>query len=82
MDTGKLPVNIYLDLSKAFDTLDFNILLDKLRHYGIKGNENKLFENYIQNRQQFVVWDSSTSDLKTIKTGVPQGSVLGPLLFF
>ena len=81
MDKGKLPVSIYLDLSKAFDTLDFNILLDKLRHYGIKGNENKLFENYLQNRQQFVVWDSSTSDLKTIKTGVPQGSVLGPLLF-
>ena len=81
MDKGKLPVNIYLDLSKAFDTLDFNILLDKLRHYGIKGNENKRFENYLQNRQQFVVWDSSTSDLKTIKTGVPQGSVLGPLLF-
>ena len=81
MDKGRLPVNIYLDLSKAFDTLDFNILLDKLRHYGIKGNENKLFENYLQNRQQFVVWDSSTSDLKTIKTGVPQGSVLGPLLF-
>ena len=40
MDKGKLPINIYLDLSKAFDTLDFNILLDKLRHYGIKGNEN------------------------------------------
>ena len=81
MDNGELPLNIYLDLSKAFDTLDFDILLYKLKHYGIIGIANTLFENYLNNRKQFVSWNDVNSQLKTIKTGVPQGSVLGPLLF-
>ena len=54
MDKNKIPLNIYLDLSKAFDTLDHAILLDTLFHYGIRGNPLKLISSYLENRQQFV----------------------------
>ena len=54
MDTNKIPLNIYLDLSQAFDTLGHAILLDKLSHYGIRGNPLKLISSYLENRQQFV----------------------------
>ena len=69
LDNGKLPIGVFLDLSKAFDTLDHTILLDKLLYYGIKGTELAWFKSYLTNRTQFVT------------TGVPQGSILGPLLF-
>jgi len=72
---------IFLDLKKAFDTVDFSILTKKLKHYGIKGQSNVWFENYLNNRQQYVQINDTKSTLKTIKCGVPQGSVLGPLLF-
>ena len=70
-----------MDLSKAFDTLDHNILLNKLHYYGIKGKELDWFKSYLTNRFQFVEIDGTISDTNLLTTGVPQGSVLGPLLF-
>lgn len=75
------PIAIYMDLSKAFDTLDHKILLNKLKYYGINGNELKWFESYLKNRKQYVEINNTRSENKNISTGVPQGSVLGPLLF-
>ena len=81
MDKNKIPLNIYFDLSKAFDTLDHAILLDKLSHYGIRGNPLKLISSYLENRQQFVEFRNTKSSILQMSTGVPQGSILGPLLF-
>ena len=61
-----------MDLSKAFDTL---------KYYGIQDNELMWFSSYLTNRQQYVESDGISSDLKPLFTGVPQGSILGPLLF-
>ena len=81
MDKGQVPLGIFLDLSKAFDTLDHNILIKKLEFYGVSDGPGKLLESYLSNRKQFVVFDDINSQVLDIKTGVPQGSILGPLLF-
>ena len=83
LDKGTTPINVhvYLDLSKAFDTLDHNIMLHKLKYYGIEGTALRLFESYLNERQQYVDLDGTTSNNNRILTGVPQGSILGPLLF-
>ena len=81
MDNCNIPVNIYLDLSKAFDTINFNILMDKLKYYGVKNTAFDLLKNYLTNRKQYVKLGNCSSNQLIIKTGVPQGSVLGPLLF-
>ena len=81
MDLGNVPTNIYIDLSKAFDTLDHSILLDKLSYYGICGVENLMLRTYLSNRHQYVEYNDSKSQTKSISIGVPQGSILGPLLF-
>ena len=82
MDNCKVPTNIYIDLSKAFDTLNFDILLKKLEHYGITESTKILIHSYLIDRLQFVEFNNYNSTYLPISTGVPQGSVLGPLLFF
>ena len=81
IDRKCTPVNIYIDLSKAFDTLNFDILLYKLQYYGIRDITLKLLKSYISNRKQYVKYNVNESGFKEIKTGVPQGFILGPLLF-
>ena len=76
-----LTLGIFLDFSKAFDTVNFQILFDKLYHYGIRGIPLKWVKNYLFDCQQFVLYKHSQSDRLNITTGVPQGSILGPLLF-
>ena len=71
MDLGNVPINIYIDLSKAFDTLDLSILLDKLTYYGICGIENLTFPTYLSNRHQYVEYNGSKSETKSISIGVP-----------
>ena len=81
MDNNKFAVGVFVDLQKAFDTVDHNILLNKLDHYGIRGVANNWFKSYLSNRKQFVTINGVNSDLQSMKFGVPPGSVLGPLLF-
>ena len=76
-----LDDGIFIDLHKAFDTVDHSILLSKLCHYGIHGLTNKWFESYFTNRKQFVSINGFVSSSSSIASGVLQGSVLGPLLF-
>ena len=78
---GKHVLGIFIDLSKAFDTIDHDTLLRKLYHYGIRGNSHKLISSYLTYRYQYVKVNNEVSDNLLIKFGVPQGSVLGPLLF-
>ena len=81
LDNGDIPIAIFLDLSKAFDTLDHAILLKKLDHYGIKDTPLNWLVSYLSNNLQFVQMRDVLSDTLPISTGVPQGSILGPLLF-
>ena len=74
-------IGVFLDLSKAFDTIDHKILLQKLMHYGVKGLPLEWFSSYLNDRTQQVVCNNRLSDILKIKCGVPQGSILGPLLF-
>ena len=81
LENEEYVLGIYLDFSKAFDTVDHVILLRKLAHYGIRGTALKWFESYLSNREQYVTYNGISSSKQRIKCGVPQGSVLGPLLF-
>jgi len=81
IDKGDTPLAIFLDLSKAFDTINHSILLQKLEYYGITGNALELCKDYLTNRKQYVHFSGSNSNELTINTGVPQGSILGPLFF-
>ena len=81
MDKSNIPINIYLDMSKAFDILDHKIIIAKLKYYGITGIPLDLFMSYLSNRKQYVDFKGIKSNTLDIKTGVLQGSILGPLLF-
>ncbi len=81
LDKGQFSCSIYIDLKKAFDTVDHKILLSKLSHYGVRGNFHKLLSSYLSNRQQYAVVNGVSSELLKTQCGVPQGSVLGPLFF-
>ena len=74
-------VGIFMDLSKAFDTIDHGILLTKLYHYGFRGISQKWFENYLTHRKQLLSYNTGKSENEDTQCGVPQGSILGPLLF-
>ena len=78
---GKKVAGVYIDFSKAFDCVNHHILLQKLQHYGINGKMLQLIESYLTGRKQFTVANGTVSNTKEINCGVPQGSVLGPLLF-
>ena len=80
-ENNEFIVGIFVDLKKAFDTVNHSILLDKLSYYGIRGIPLAWLSSYLSNRQQYVLVNDCSSSYNTIKCGVPQGSVLGPLLF-
>ena len=81
IDNDKFECGIFIDLKKAFDTVNHTNLLKKLEHYGIRGIPLKWFESYVSNRKQYVSVNGCSSEEPTFAHGVLQGSVLGPLLF-
>ena len=81
IDQNKVITGVFLDLSKAFDTIDHQILFYKLERYGIRGVALEWIKNYFQNRKQFVQYNNVSSSTNTITCGVPQGSILGSLFF-
>ena len=81
LDNKHHSLGIFLNLSKAFETLNHDILLHKLNMYGLRGLANSWIQNYLSNRKQYVAYNNSTSTHNDIVCGVPQGSILGSLLF-
>ena len=77
----QISLLLLIDFSKAFDMVDHDILLDKLYHYGIRGIAHKWFKSYLSNREQYVSIEGKSSSRRSLKYSVPQGSILGPLLF-
>ena len=81
LDKGNYACTVFLDFAKAFDTVNHKILISKLENYGIRGTVKQWFESYLSNRKQTVKIGNTFPDEKQITCGVPQGSILGPILF-
>jgi hypothetical protein len=81
IDSKSHSFGIFIDFSRAFDTINYDLLLFKLEKYGIRGNFHKLIASYFSGRRQYVFFGGLESSLLKITCGIPQGSVLGPLLF-
>ena len=81
IDDGKYTIRIFMDIRKAFDTIDHNILLQKQHFLGVRGVANSWLTSYLSKRMQYVEICDCMYDLLQVKCGVPRGSVLGPLLF-
>ena len=81
LDNDEYVIGIFLNFSKAFDTVDHAILLQKLSACGVRGNALLWFESYLKDRRQFVTYNGVSSDIKILQCGDPQCSILGPLLF-
>ena len=80
-EAGDIAIGVFLDFKKAFDTVPHDILLKTLYAYGIRGPALKLLKSYLSDRTQYVIYDGIQSTTLPISCGVPQGSILGPLLF-
>ena len=81
LDSQKKMCGVFIDLEKAFDMVNHKILLSKLDHYGVRGVANDWFSSYLSQRKQKVTLEGTSSKYLDISCGVPQGSILGPLLF-
>ena len=81
LDNKDITIGIFVDLKKAFDTIDHGILLQKLEHYGVRGIVKEWLKSYLCNRKQYVKYNECESDILNVQCGVPQGSILGPTLF-
>ncbi len=81
IDSGNVTGLIYIDLGKAFDTVNYCIMIQKLTAYHIAVESSNWFCSYLDSRSQYVQWQGETSEQKSITVGVPQGSILGLLLF-
>ena len=81
MNIDNTPEAIFIDLSKAFDMLNFNILIHKLQFYGLSGNSVARMKSYVTERMQYVLFNKTNFDLANITTCIQQGSILGPPLF-
>ena len=80
-EKNHFTLGVFIDLSKAFDTVDHYILITKLKQYGIQGNNIRWFQSYLSNRKQYIAYNNKSTSFKDITCGVPQGSMLGPYLF-
>ena len=81
LEDSDFVIGVFLDFSKAFDTVNHQILLAKLEHMGIRGEAYDWISDYLKERKQYVMYDGQMSEYKFISCGVPQGFIVGPLLF-
>ena len=81
LDKGNFACGVFIDLHKAFDTVNYDILLSKLNHYGIRGVTFNWFKSYLSDRTQYTSINNERSEIQNIRYGIPKGSILGPLLF-
>ena len=81
-EINNFTLGVFTDLKKAFVTVDHSILIKKLKHYGIKGNNLRWFESYLENRKWYITYETTKfTTFENMICGVPQGSILGALLF-